>query len=483
MKKLNLLIVSISISCSFFSQQLVSLTPIANHSLASVQAYMNGYGWNSSNMDLHPVKSYKITYNTTDVHGNATVASGAVYIPTLTNCDYAPILAYEHGTEFKRTNVPSNNKYIGQGLFFSTTGYITVMPDYLGLGDNPGVHLYQHSETEATATLDLVKAVREYLDTASNQLNDNGQFFITGYSQGGHAAMATNKYIEDNSLTNDFEVFACAPLSGAFDQTGAQFDLIFDGDSNYYASPFLPYILGAYQKAYGDLYQNYNEIYDASHATQIQTYLTAGTYSFAQWSSMLGSNYYGFMQDTVLQNMLADVNRDTHPINKALKANNLYDWVPQNPIRMLYCGSDSMVSPNNSINTLDTMLTLGATQVEATNLLQSGDHNSCFIPATTNALTWFDTFALKCTNYASVNDFDLEAISLYPNPTSNSLTIKGIDLSNYTITIHSSLGQLFEGGTIVNNQIDVNELPQGVYFVTISEQNNKTIKHLKFIKE
>ena len=480
MKNINLLIASLLISCSVFSQHLISITPMSSYPLGTVQVYTNL--WNHSGLDLNPVKSYKVTYNTIDVHGNPTIASGAVYIPTLTDCDYAPILAYEHGTEFLRNNVPSTNQYNERGIYFSTTGYITVMPDYLGLGDNPGIHLYQHSETEATATIDLVRAVREYLDTASNQLKDNGQFFITGYSHGGHAAMATNKYIEDHALANEFNVIACAPLSGAFDQTGAQFDLIFDGDSNYYASPFLPYILGAYQEAYGNLYQNYNEVYDASHATQIETYLTAGTYSFPQWIGMLGTNYFNFMQDSVLQNILADVNRDSHPINKALRANNLYDWVPQNPIKMFYCGNDSMVSPYNSTNTLDTMLALGATQVEAIDVFPTGDHNSCFFPATKNALIWFNTLALKCA-YTSTHELDKSSFVVFPNPTTNMLTIEGIDLSNSIITIHSSQGQLFETKPIINNQIDVNELPQGVYFITIANKDKVTVKRIKFVKE
>jgi hypothetical protein len=479
MKKINLLIASLLISCSIFSQQLISITPMSSYSLSTVQAYTNI--WNPNSADLNPVESYKVTYNTTDVHGDPTVASGAVYIPTLTNCDYAPILAYEHGTEFLRNNVPSTNEYKGQGIYFSTTGYITVMPDYLGLGDNPGIHLYQHSETEATATLDLVRAVRQYLDTATNQLKDNGQFFITGYSHGGHAAMATNKYIQDNTLASEFDVVACAPLSGAFDQTGAQFDLIFDGDSNYYASPFLPYILASYQEAYGNLYQSYDEIYDATHASQIETYINAGTYSFNQWISLLGTNYYDFMQDSVLQNIMADVNRDSHPINRALRVNNLYDWTPQNPIRMLYCGNDSMVSPSNSINTLDTMLLLGATEVEAVNAFATGDHNSCFIPATKSALNWFNTLAQKC-NFASVEDSEVTTVKLFPNPATNILTIEGVELSDYNTTIHSTLGQLFDYKQI-NNKIDVSGLPRGVYFITISSKENVTLKRLKFVKE
>src|SRR5690554_557773 len=107
MKNINLLIALLLISCMAFSQQLVSITPMSSYSLTTVQAYTSI--WSPNSADLNPVESYKVTYNTTDVHGNPTIASGAVYIPTLTNCEYAPILAYEHGTEFNRNSVPSTN--------------------------------------------------------------------------------------------------------------------------------------------------------------------------------------------------------------------------------------------------------------------------------------------------------------------------------------------------------------------------------------
>lgn len=479
MKQFTLLIATIFFGASIFAQQLISITPLSSHSLSAVQSYTNA--WSPVVSQLNPVKSYKVLYNTTDADGNATVASGAVYIPTLSNCAYAPILAYEHGTEFLRNNVPSRNKYVDRGIYFSTTGFITVLPDYLGLGDNPGIHLYQHWETEATATLDLVRAVRQYLDTAANQLKDNGQFFITGYSQGGHAAMATNKYIRQHSLTSEFNVVACAPLSGAYDQTGAQFDLIFDGDSNYYASPFLPYILASYQKAYGNLYPYYHAIYKPSHAAQIELFVNSGTKTMTEWATMLGTNYYGFMQDSILQNILADVNRDSHPINRALRANNLYAWTPLNPIKMFYCGNDSMVSPANSTNTLDTMIARGATDVEAINALQSGDHNSCFIPATKGALTWFNTLATKC-EFASVSDLDKNTIVLYPNPTTHVLTIDGITIHNYDVAIHSSVGKSFKNKVILNNQLDVGALPPGIYFITLRNKTDLSVTRLKFVK-
>ena len=37
------------------------------------------------------------------------------------------------------------------------------MPDYLGMGESPGLHPYVHGESEATATLDMIRAAREFI--------------------------------------------------------------------------------------------------------------------------------------------------------------------------------------------------------------------------------------------------------------------------------------------------------------------------------
>ncbi|MGV6862744.1 MAG: T9SS type A sorting domain-containing protein [Putridiphycobacter sp.] len=479
--KTTTLIISTLISFFGISQKLVSISPLANFSVSQIQNTLASYGIDYSNMDLNPVNSYAVTYNTTDAHGNPTVASGAVYIPQLTNCNYAPITIYEHGTEFVESDVPSTGNYSAPGVFFSTSGYISVLPDYLGLGSNPGVHLYHHAETEATASIDLVRAVREYLDTASNTVKDNRQVFITGYSHGGHSAMATNKYVQDQNLGEEFKIIASAPLSGAYNLNGSQFDLIFDGDSTYYASPFLPYILAAMQEVYGNLYQNYNEVYDSPYDTNVDAYIQDGNKNIYQWYLMLGgANYYTFMQDSVLQNILADPNRDTHPINVALMQNNLYNWVPENPVRMLFCGADSMVSPNNSTFTLDTMLALGATDVKAINLNNNADHNGCYTPAITYALNWFDSLAVKCT-YTALNPIEESSpIQIYPNPANHEVTLKGFNPNENSVKITNALGQIMEV-KIIGNKIDISRLENGSYYLLIFE-DNQLITQKSFVK-
>ena len=202
------------------------------------------------------VDLYKIVYNTTGVDGQATIATGAFCVPTNTTCTEFPIGVYEHGTSLKKGDVPSNDiqeTYIGK--IFAAGGYFVVMPDYLGMGDSPGLHPYCHGESEATATLDMIKAVREFIAN-DLQMIDNGELFLTGYSQGGHAAMATHKYIEENNLLNEFNVIASAPCSGPYEISGAMADKIMAAS---YSKPgYIVYILASYQLVYGNIFNSYS---------------------------------------------------------------------------------------------------------------------------------------------------------------------------------------------------------------------------------
>jgi hypothetical protein len=79
---------------------------------------------------------------------------------------------------------------------------------------------------------------------------------------------------------------------------------------------------------------------------------------------------------------------------------------------------------------------------------------------------------------ASIEDEHLLAISIYPNPTDNTLFISGYD-SPITVTILNLLGK--EVLSIKNtNNINVEALPSGVYMIRISDGVGQTNR--KFIK-
>ena len=192
------------------------------------------------------------------------------------------------------------------------------------------------------------------------------------------------------------------------------------------------------------------------------------------------------MQDSVLDNIQSNPD---HPFNVDLRENDLHNWIPEEAVRMLYYGMDSMVFPENSTMALDTMIYLGATDVQALNLDPNADHNGCFIPATTYALEWFDSLRAECEMvHVSISSFEKQPeIRLYPNPFSSSTTIE-YELQGpgtADITIFNHLGQIVESTSLVNSQSgkqqyvwNASEMPAGIYFVQVKTGNEVTTRKM-----
>lgn len=418
MKKIALFFVFSLLTRFTFSQTVVSVTQIASKTATQVSSVLG-----SSSGPYFSVKIYKVHYNTTDPFGNNTVASGAVFIPNA--CDSFPLVAYCHGTVLRKTQVPSqqyDSNY--EGLFFAGKGYVVAMPDYLGLGDNAGYHPYLHSQTEATSTVDLMRAVREYL-ADSTSLHLNGEVFVTGYSQGGHAAMATLKYIQENNLTTEFNVVAGGPMSGPYSLSRVQVTTIYDSVYSY--NGFSPYVINSYQYVYSNLYDSVSQYYDAPYSTTIPPYLN-GLYTFDQLNVVLPTNIYDFMQDSILDAFIADSITFSTPLRHDLMLNDNYAWNASMPIKMCYCGSDDLVLPGNSLVAADSMTAHGSISATAVNINQAGDHFTCFTPAITYVRTWFNSLRTDCNVISGVNELSPKSLDYdwvaFPNPSSNFIGIK-----------------------------------------------------------
>jgi pimeloyl-ACP methyl ester carboxylesterase len=359
---------------------LVSTTagPIYPASLAAIAIAAAGAG--SVVPAKYDVQMFTITYRTIDVAGQSTIASGAVYLP-VNPTGSVTLMSYSHGTAASKTAVPSNpQNQEGQsaGVLFGTPGNAIVMADYLGLGNSSGFHPYLHAATEASAGLDALRAAKRL--AARQHVALDNRLFVFGYSQGGHAAMALAREIEQHA-SPEFTLTAAAPMSGPYDVFGTATAYMADSTPNTSASVYTLYTLASYNAIY-HLADRPDQLFKPPYDA-LATSLIAGTIAGGGLSAGVAAFPAAMLQPPVLQ-----VRNDPNgALAKALHDNDVYDWKPRAPMRLYYATADRDVPPQNALTAAARMQQLGA-NVQTVNL-GPFSHTAAIVPAFVAMYVWF----------------------------------------------------------------------------------------------
>jgi alpha/beta superfamily hydrolase len=223
---------------------------------------------------------YDIAYETVGGMDEATTASAALLIPTGFGADCTgarPIVLYAHGTSTNRNFSMAdmqNTETLSLAALFASKGYIVVAPNYAGYDTSTlPYHPYLIADQESKDMIDALTAARTALPLASGTLTkDNGQLFITGYSQGGYVAMAAHRAMQAAGMT----VTAAAPMSGPY-AIAAFVDAVFYGEVNGDGPVSSTLLLTAYQKAYGDIYASPADVFESQYASGIDSLLPSTT--------------------------------------------------------------------------------------------------------------------------------------------------------------------------------------------------------------
>jgi len=460
MKKLTLLF-ALNVLVLSIQAQLIEVVDLGTKSIAELQITAGNLGVPSSIISVdHDVNVYRLIYQTPDPQGNMTTASGALLVPQGVTCA-VPLASYQHGTMALKMEAPSFNPDSERlvGLLFASTGYVVSMPDYLGLGASPGLHPYVHAKSQATATIDMMRATRTF--AANNEVPLNGQVMLFGYSQGGHATMAAHKEIQENHA-DEFDIAVSVPMSGPYDISGAQTEVILLDE--FYPTPgYVPYVMLAYQEVYGGLFNDPSEVFKPEYVESVIP-LFDGTHSMGFINNMCPDIPNQIFLPEVLDSFRNDPN---HRFWAPLRDNDLYDWVPEAPVKMLYCTGDDQVSFMNSVVALDAFTANGATNAEASNL-GTGDHGECFNPALISCKLTFDSYK-KSDNGITVIETITEESSAGAGDGSISLEVSG-GVGNLTYEWNN-------GNTTTNNT----GLIDGFYGVTITDEAGCSIDFTYFI--
>jgi hypothetical protein len=449
MKKIYLLLVvlaSVAQTQAQFVNQLIFKKAFTPHEVDSV--ITAAVGIPGVFPTTYGARAYKVIYNTVNGDSTPTIASGLLIVPVGAPCK-SPMMSYQHGTVTKKNDVPS--RFAGEwfiALAAASKGYVSLMPDYVGLGDGPGMHPYQHAQSAATCVIDLIRAAKEVVDTMGAPVNE--QLFLFGYSQGGHATMAAHQMIQEK-FDNTMHVTASAPMSGAYDMSGTMSDVMVS-DSAYPSPYYLPYLLLGFNSVY-HLFTNNSDVFRAPYDSILPP-LYDGTHSGGQIDNVMPNVPKLVMQQNQIDSFVNYP--QTNFFREKLRESDSYNWTPNSPIRMYYCQGDKSVSYHNAQVAYQHFIQNGATMVDTVDVDPNLDHYPCAQFAILSAVYWFDTLTFK----------PLAATTSAVNATST-------NTPNGSVTVNPSFGDTpytFSWSTGATTAT-INELGPGTYYVTITDQS------------
>ena len=310
---------------------------------------------------LYSVDTYKITYTTTDSGGRSVIASGLAAIPRKASSQASPVLSYQHATIKTDAGAPSNHATPDEpAVLFASMGYLVSATDYVGYGASKGLpHPYLLATPTATSVIDFMTATSRWRQM--NTIADNGQVFLTGYSEGAYASMATLRQLTQNKTASTTLPVSTFVGAGPYDVAltlNAMLDAVRKNNP----------ILGAL------ISPGFLKNLGANDRANVRNLLLY---------SALGSQSDITFDPTFLDNFLND---DTAHI---IAQSNDYDWTPQSPILFFHGRDDTTVPYGNTDSAFQTMTQRGAAslieRMDCT--LKPSEHIPCVTPFLINDIT------------------------------------------------------------------------------------------------
>ncbi|WP_031530762.1 alpha/beta hydrolase family protein [Dyadobacter crusticola] len=322
------------------------------------------------------IKVYKLSYKTKNTDGAEITASGALIIPVTDKP--VSMISVQHGTIREDAAAPSyynNNTEAAQfGSLFGSMGYIIAYPDYIGYGESKNLpHPYEHGESLASASLDMLRAAKEFLKKQDNVKWDE-KLYVAGYSEGGYATMALHKKIEEEAAS-EFNLRASSCGAGAYDKT-AFMNYIINNNTHGVAS---------YNALYLWVLLTYDRIYKLNRPA---SYYFKEPFATRIAQSGINVNISQSF-DTILNESFKTALNDGNDkgFRDAVADNDVYKWKPKAPVRLYHGNKDTLVFYFNSENAFNTMKGLGA-DIQLTTV-PDGNHSSSVLPFLAGTLAFF----------------------------------------------------------------------------------------------
>jgi predicted esterase len=186
-----------AVPCTAAPADVYAVAPVANAPLGAILACapdttltlaQAGTNIGSGMTATSAVATFRIAYATRDAAGHAAVSTARVYLPSTPRARPVPIVVAAHGSVgIADSCVPSADLDSSLPLPYAARGFAAIAPDLAGLG-NAGTQDYLDNHAQGWQLLDGARALRALLAPGITA----DQVILTGYSQGGGAALSAH---------------------------------------------------------------------------------------------------------------------------------------------------------------------------------------------------------------------------------------------------------------------------------------------------
>ncbi|MCD8457291.1 alpha/beta hydrolase [Xylella taiwanensis] len=312
------------------------------------------------------VRVVELAYRTIGVNGEPTTASGVLLIPSGTTSGTSctgpyPLIGWGRQTTPRRTSKQANDIVDSKGDYplvtrLAAQGYMVASTDYVGLGgSNYKFHPHLHAVSEASALIDVMRASRQLLHRLKTPLS--GKLMLSGFSQGGHAGLATQREIETNlELSDEFQLSAAGYISGPYSISQLFIDS-WKGRNSVGENPLAPLlatytIIGMNRTYGGNIYADTIQVFKEPYADQVEQFYPGklGLVGLLRSDIVPSIDKLGdYFQAGFYSDFLKNVK---NPFRVDLARNDLLNWAPVAPT--LLCGSskDPVIPLKNAYTAL-----------------------------------------------------------------------------------------------------------------------------------
>ncbi len=280
----------------------------------------------------YAVTAYRLDYLTIDGAGREILASALMALPQKPAGASSPVVGYQHATITREIEAPSHMTMLASPeVVMASLGYIVLSADYVGYGISRGAsHPYMLSGPSAAVVIDMLTAAKFWRQT--QQVPDNKQLFLGGYSEGGYVTMATHRALQAGISSHRNELVRAVPAAGPFDVALTLDEALKLVRQQY---PVIGQLLRPGLLKY---------LSDADRNNVRDALLQA----------VMGADSDVVFMSTALDDYLAD-DRSSIELRSDVD-----DWLPELPVFLFHGPSDTTVSYLNSTRTLQAMQARGA---------------------------------------------------------------------------------------------------------------------------